>query len=366
MSIQSGRNDQVTDGCALPHNIQLLASALDQAADAIVITDARHPHPNIVYVNRAFSLLTQYSAHEVIGKTPKILRGPRTGTRVFQRMRAALEEGRDFIGTTVNYRKDRSPFDVEWRVSPLRLGSGGVTHYVAVQRDITSRVQDERDRARLPRLLMAAEDEVRRKIASELHDHAGQMLASVMMRLGAIANAAADAAIRDAVTEVGKIAALTMKDLSRIARGLHPSVLEDLGLVEALRRTLEDFQQCGIAVDFMTSGVEAKRLPRHVEREVYRIVEEALSNVSSHSRAQHVSICINWTGHSFAAAVTDDGIGFDTAKPKGDHIGMLTMRERAASIGATLSITSTPGAGTSVIVRVPVPMSPSMNYGESL
>lgn len=120
---------------------RLFQKAIEAAYDAVLITDAELelPGPSIVYANPAFSKMTGYSLDELIGKTPRILQGPETDFAVIQRLRSDLENGRQFEGMSKNYRKDGSTFVMEWTISPVLDDDNQVTHYVAVQRDVSKR-----------------------------------------------------------------------------------------------------------------------------------------------------------------------------------------------------------------------------------
>ncbi len=122
-------------------SLRLLSSAVEQSKEAIMITDAELdlPGPKIIFVNPAFMQMTGYTAAEVIGRTPRMLQGPRTDRAVLNRLRYDLEQGEMFAGETVNYRKDGTEFDLEWQIAPMRNASGAITHFVAVERDITGR-----------------------------------------------------------------------------------------------------------------------------------------------------------------------------------------------------------------------------------
>ncbi|NBB93706.1 MAG: diguanylate cyclase [Gammaproteobacteria bacterium] len=119
----------------------LAVAALEASYDSILITDADLDHPRIVYVNPAFCQMTGWGREEVLGKTPAILQGEETDRAVTQRLRRALEAGHEFEGRTINYRKDGQRFHIEWRTSPVRNHGGEVTHYLAIQRDITAQVR---------------------------------------------------------------------------------------------------------------------------------------------------------------------------------------------------------------------------------
>jgi PAS domain S-box-containing protein len=131
----------ITERKRAEESLQLLGSAVEQSKESILITDAELdlPGPKIIFVNPAFTQMTGYMAEEVIGKTPRILQGPRTDKAVLSRLRKNLERGEVFEGETINYRKDGKEFDLEWQIAPLRNASGKITHFVATQHDITAR-----------------------------------------------------------------------------------------------------------------------------------------------------------------------------------------------------------------------------------
>jgi PAS domain S-box-containing protein len=136
---------EVADHQRAEESLRLLGSAVEQSKESIVITDAELdlPGPRIIFVNPAFTKMTGYAAEEAIGKTPRILQGTRTDKIVLSRLRKNLAEGEAFAGEAVNYRKDGEEFDLEWQIAPIRNPGGKVTHFVAVQHDITERKQTE-------------------------------------------------------------------------------------------------------------------------------------------------------------------------------------------------------------------------------
>ncbi len=120
---------------------------MENAFDSILITTAEleSPGPRIIYVNRAFTAMTGYAPEEVIGRTPRLLQGPKTDRAVLDRLRDCLSRGEPFHGEAVNYRKDGSEFILEWEITPLRDGQENITHFVSIQRDITHLRQVESD-----------------------------------------------------------------------------------------------------------------------------------------------------------------------------------------------------------------------------
>jgi len=124
---------------------ELLSSVVRFSEDSIIITtkDINPPGPHIIYVNPGFTRMTGYLPEEVLGKTPRILQGPKTDHAVIKRLHSALEKGEVFFGQAINYRKDGSEFWNEWHIEPIRDQSGAITHFVAIQRDITKRKEAE-------------------------------------------------------------------------------------------------------------------------------------------------------------------------------------------------------------------------------
>ncbi len=125
--------------------LRLVQAAVTEVREAVVITDASldPPGPRIVYVNPAFTRMTGYTAAEIEGQTPRILQGELTDRAMLDRLRVSLERGDAFSSETVNYRKDHTPYTVEWNIAPVRQPDGKVTHWVSVQRDVTKRRHEE-------------------------------------------------------------------------------------------------------------------------------------------------------------------------------------------------------------------------------
>ena len=121
--------------------LALLETAVAQAKEAVLITSGEldPPGPEILFVNPAFCEMTGYAQDEVLGKTPRILQGPKSDRAMLKRLRAALNRGEPFSGETVNYRKDRGEYYVEWDITPIRTAGGTVSHYLSIQRNVTAR-----------------------------------------------------------------------------------------------------------------------------------------------------------------------------------------------------------------------------------
>ncbi|CAO4144711.1 HWE histidine kinase domain-containing protein [Methylorubrum aminovorans] len=136
-------------------DLRLLRAAVEASGEAILITSAEldEPGPRIEYANPAFSRMTGYEAHEVEGRSPRLLQGPETDRAVLDGLRAALEAGEPTQAEAVNYRKDGSTYVVEWLITPVRAADGRITHWVATQRDVTERRAHEDRQALMVREL---------------------------------------------------------------------------------------------------------------------------------------------------------------------------------------------------------------------
>jgi two-component system, NarL family, sensor histidine kinase DevS len=201
--------------------------------------------------------------------------------------------------------------------------------------------------------VVATQELERRRLARELHDETGQALTSILLGLRTVEEARGDEDLRAAVTEVRELVRSTLQDVRQLAVELRPTALDDFGLVPALERLTEAFgEQTGMAVTF--GSTLGERLPPEIETALYRIAQEALTNVVKHARARSVSIVLGEKPDAATLVVEDDGGGFDPARPRDGGLGLLGMRERMELVGGRLTVESRPGAGTTLVAEVPI------------
>ncbi len=173
-------------------SLRLLGSAVEQSSESVMITEADldAPGPRIVFVNPAFTRMTGWATAEVIGKTPRMLQGPRTGVAVLARLRQQLERGEVFEGEAINYRKDGSEFAMEWQIAPLRGAGGKITHYLAIQRDVTERQRAQAELAAAHgQLVTASRQAGMAEVAIDVLHNVGNALNSVNVSAGVVAAA---------------------------------------------------------------------------------------------------------------------------------------------------------------------------------
>ena len=246
---------------------------------------------------------------------------------------------------------------------PVRLGPGEpVVRIVGTHFDLTERKQADAERARtelLSRLVFAQEDE-RRRIAREMHDQFGEQLTALNLRIGLLRDACAGrAGLTEQVTALEQVAQRLDRDVDHLVWELRPTALDDLGLRAALANYIKDWSaRAHVSAELHTTGLLDDRLPSETETALYRIAQEALTNVAKHSQAKNVEIILERRADHVVLIVEDDGVGFEPGEAPGaggQGFGLLGMQERAALIGATLQIESSAGSGTTIFVRMAAP-----------
>jgi two-component system, NarL family, sensor histidine kinase DevS len=218
----------------------------------------------------------------------------------------------------------------------------------AIAVDTTARVaQDALRRA------VAGQELERQRLARELHDETGQALTSILLGLSSLGETT-DESARASIESLRELVVATLQDVRRLAVELRPAALDDFGLAAALERLTDNFSEhTGIGVE-LESGLGDARLPSDLETVLYRVVQEALTNVVKHARAEHVSIVLRRSDGVVTAVIEDDGRGLPDARSEGG-LGLVGMRERVALVKGRLRIESSANAGTTLLVEVPLP-----------
>jgi signal transduction histidine kinase len=285
---------------------------------------------------RVDSLLDDHEAHQDVARRL----GARTGLYV------PLVARGEPIGVLIAH--DKIGADRRFSSADLRLAeqfavraSSAVDISRRVARDALSRV-------------VAGQEVERRRLARELHDETGQALTSILLGLRGVDEAASSPATKKAVSDLRELVVTTLQDVRRLAVQLRPTALDDFGLVAALERLVQTFaEMTGVEVD-LEPRLGAERLPPEVETTLYRLVQEALTNVVKHAEARHVSILLARREGSVIAVIEDDGLGFDPDARDGDGVGLLGMQERVELHDGRLTVESAPEAGTTLRIEIPL------------
>ena len=226
--------------------------------------------------------------------------------------------------------------------------------------------QKEKLREKLLAKVISAQEEERKRIARELHDETSQALTSLMVGLRFVSDSTNSHDIRAKTKELRVLTSQTLNEVHRIATELRPSLLDDLGLVDAIQKYTDEYSsKFSIKIDFHVSGIDKLHLSSEIEVSVFRIIQEALTNTAKYAEAKNVSVVLNCRDSSLIVVIEDDGKGFNTnfvSDPRNTvKLGIFGMHERASLIGGNLTIESKPGDGSTVFLEVPLKLKKEMS-----
>jgi signal transduction histidine kinase len=350
------------------HPYQVLLNAM---SDGAALLD---DHGTILFCNRRFGEIARAPSSGLRGSLFRqhLASAERPGFQELLREGAEQNQPREYSIDCADGTK--TPVSIAISMVPLHGEQGGSdaearngAHVVlAIVTDLTDRKRDEAAHFGLMRRLISAEDDERRRIARELHDETGQSLTALLVGLRAIEHQAVLADARSAARRLRGVAANTVDNVGRLARGLHPSVLDDMGLVAAVKRHVSDYTRAfGIAVEIRMDDLGPDALAPLLATTMYRVIQEALTNVARHARARTVDVELRREESTLELLVRDDGVGFDAraAPSEATGLGLHGMQERVALLGGSVEIESTLGVGTSVRARIPAGLAPSATGG---
>jgi PAS domain S-box-containing protein len=307
------------------------------------------------------------SPSEVIGTSVYQYLPPKEQDKLSQMLHSVFESGEAQTYEATIVRTDGTEVWYENSLAPIRR-DGQAVAAILLAVDITERIQAqemiaerERDLRSLSARLISAQEAERLRISQELHDEMGQALTAMRINLAAIQEELlpeCTPTVGERLAEASWLADHALEQMRELAHELRPSMLDDLGLVPALHWYVNRFsKRLEVVVEFEAIGLE-ERLPAEVETALYRVVQEALTNVARHAQARTVWMRLERTDSGVVASIEDDGQGFDVreagrrASSEGGA-GLIGMRERVASVGGSLSIKSTPGKGTLLSIDIP-------------
>jgi PAS domain S-box-containing protein len=372
----------------------LLAAIVDSSDDAIV---TKTLDGVITSWNRSAERLFGYTADEAIGQSIFLII-PADRREEEEQVLARLGRGERIDHfETVRRAKDGRLFPISLTVSPVRDERGNLIGASKVARDITERklaeealrraheeleerVRErtaslasanealrleiaerervEEHRMQLLRHLVLAQEDERRRIARELHDQLGQQLTALRLTLEALkAQSIGRTELRVQVETLEELARQLDEDVAFRVWELRPTLLDEIGLKAALTNYVTSWSKhFGIPARLHTTRSTDERPTAEIETTIYRLAQEALNNVAKHARAEAVDIVLERTPEHLSLIIEDNGVGFDVSKAEtlGQGLGLIGMRERAALVGAQLQIESSPGGGTTIILRSPV------------
>jgi PAS domain S-box-containing protein len=333
----------------------LLVEAMSEGAATLSVDGV------ITYSNRRLSELTGRPIPKMIGSTLQSLIDRQDRDRVPEFLKRARRKGAKGEFALLSDRD--APTPVQLSVNSLRGYRGQALGMVIT--DLTEQRQKQEEEikraAEMHRLLLerelVAQEAERRRIARELHDEAGQLLTSLLVALRSLDASKDLATCRTLGRRMRKVTAQALDEVGRLARGLHPTALDDYGLEAAFTRYVAEYSTTyKVKVHLTLDGLDSKRLPSAVQIALYRILQETLTNVARHARARNVRVIFSHTADELLMSVADDGRGFDTSMVGMDsasHLGLRSIRERMALLGGSAAFSSG-RKGTQVALTIPL------------
>lgn len=349
----------ITERRRAEEQVRKLSRVVEQTASVVIITD---PQGRIEYVNPRFQESSGYAAAEVLGRKPSVLKSGATAEAQYRELWQTISAGGVWHGEFHNRRKDGSLYWESAIISPIRGPQGQITHFVAIKDDITDRKaaeealgQSHQQLQQMAATLHSLREEQMSELARELHDELGQRLTGLKMDLSWLEGRVEEGPQRDKIASMKALVDGTVKSVRRIATGLRPLILDDLGVVAAVEWLVEDFSRYHDIQAVLDLGVEDLSLDDRRASAIFRIVQESLTNVARHAGAKRVDVAMHREGDRLLLRIEDDGKGLpaDTAgKAKG--FGLVGMRERVSMCGGRLTIANRPGGGTAIEVSIPI------------
>ncbi len=353
---------QVEKEAALARKHQQL---VENAHDMIFTHDLEG---RITSMNRAGERITGYSRKEVCRMNLDQLLAPGQEDRIRSLVAEAGAEGAPAVREIAFLALSGKRVLMEVSSPPIRR-DGAIIGFQSIARDITRRreaeikIRDYSDRLRsLSHQLLESQEAERRHLARELHDEIGQSLTALKITLQSLPHSDGPQQHSGRLGESIQVVEDLLHSIRSLSLNLRPSILDDFGLVSAIKWYLEaQSRRTGIVASLDADSTETGRRNPEIETACFRVVQEAVTNAVRHSRARHVWVKCQEAADSLHLCIQDDGVGFDPAVVReralrGESLGILSMQERVQLLGGQIDVDSLPGKGTRICVRIPLPV----------
>ncbi|WP_040206177.1 sensor histidine kinase [Neobacillus jeddahensis] len=319
--------------------------ALDESS-IVAITDSRGM---ITYVNEQFCLISKYTREELIGNDHRIVNSRYHSKSFFKDMWRTIGNGKVWKGEIRNRAKDGSFYWTDTTIVPFLNEKGKPYQYLAIRYEITERKRVEQELQKMMTNIIDVQEEERKRLSRNLHDGIGQNLYSHLITINRLMSEVDHPLLQQMQEEATQL----IEEIREISWELRPSVLDDLGLVPAIRSFLSRYSD-HYNIDVYFDCVLKDRLPISIELTIYRIIQEALTNIRKYADVSDATVAVRELDDIVRVLVEDKGRGFDR-EIQTLGVGMFSMDERARAVGGELFILSSPGEGTKIILEVPLP-----------
>ena len=336
-----------------------LASILDIAEDAIIVADHTR---TITLFNQGAVKLFGYTSMEILGQPLDRLLPNRYREAHSQHISAfahspdpsrRMAQRREVYGL----KKDGTEFPAEASISKLLINKGMV--FTVILRDISARLQAETHLRSLTEQSNTVQEQERHRISLELHDDINQRLAMLAIEIERldIPPHISSNGTQQALRSIGKKVAKISDDIRQVAHNLHPSILDELGLSAAIRQLTKEFSVNTGIKTVVVQEEPTNPLPKEIAACIHRVTQESLSNIAKHAQASRVELELTCDSQEITLLIHDNGGGFDLEKVCSTHrgLGLVNMQDRVRSVHGRLQILASPGSGTRITARIPLP-----------
>ncbi|WP_286231007.1 sensor histidine kinase [Neobacillus mesonae] len=326
--------------------------ALD-ASSIVAITNARGV---ITYVNDQFCQISKYSREELLGQDHRIINSSYHSKEFFKEMWRTIGSGEVWKDEICNRAKDGTYYWVDTTIVPFLNENGKPYQYVAIRYEITERKRVEQELQKMMTRIIDVQEEERKRLSRNLHDGIGQNLYSHLITINRLLSELDHPLLHQMQREATEL----IEEIREISWELRPSVLDDLGLVPAIRSYLTRYSD-HYNIDVYFDCVLHKRLDITIELTIYRIIQEALTNIRKYAGVTEAVVTVREMDDVVRVMIEDQGKGFDLhLRAMSPGVGLFSMDERARSVGGTLTINTVPEKGTKIILEVPIKVSGTM------
>ncbi|MBU8917949.1 PAS domain S-box protein [Bacillus sp. FJAT-29953] len=318
--------------------------ALD-ASSIVAITDARGM---ITYVNDQFCLISKFSREELIGQDHRIINSGHHSKEFFKEMWRTIGSGQVWKGEICNRAKDGTYYWVDTTIVPFLNDNSRPYQYLAIRYEITERKRVEQELKKMMTRIIDVQEEERKRLSRNLHDGIGQNLYSHLITINRLLSEMDHPLLEQMQEEATQL----IEEIREISWELRPSVLDDLGLIPAIRSYLSRYSN-HYNIDVYFDCALNRRLDISIELTIYRIIQEALTNIRKYAEVLNASVTVREMDNVVRGMVEDKGKGFDLGT-QSPGVGLFSMDERARSVGGTLTVNTSLGNGTKIILEVPI------------